>query len=324
MPTNDAADQQAARAFESTLRSAVQRQERLLLELQWYEALSQRVQLSGRLMEFAVAHALVLLNHIRSAWVQTMNSKRERKARLTRAQALPRDLECLRAPDSNAWNGLGRKKKRGRAFEAIGRAYNTHRQLVEPAAATGTAPTAHLDHSDAFADAFLLHPSSCYVPKCSATPPGLRESMRNVPGLIYTANGPANAADYGLPSPRSPSPPPSPPPRVPSPAFPPHGTRKPDDFWVRGLDIDPDMAYVVAQGRHARCAQPGYSAQRAAVDVYKVEKDFPGALDYLAKLLFPAGLGCYSKMAYSAGMEPLVDFVHGWFDLAERARAVRR
>ncbi|KAG8768786.1 hypothetical protein FRC12_005378 [Ceratobasidium sp. 428] len=136
-----------------------------------------------------------------------------------------------------------------------------------------------------------------------ATPPDLRDSMYNIPGLVYTANIQTAPANYGLPSPYSPSPPPSPPPRVPSPDFP--QVRHLGEFQVRELDINPDLAYVVAQGRHARCAQPGYSAHRAAVDVYRVGKDFPGALEYLANLLFPAGLGRYREMAHSAGMEPV-------------------
>ncbi|KAG8762846.1 hypothetical protein FRC12_008820 [Ceratobasidium sp. 428] len=321
MPLSDPADEQAARAFESTLRNAVQRQERPPLELQWYESLPARVRSSGRLMDFAVAHSLVLLEHIRLMWTRTTSAEREREARLRRAKALPRDLECLRAPDPNAWNGLGRKKKRSRAFEAVGRAYNTRRQLVPAPPATGTAPTARADHLNDTIDAFLLHPSSCYVPKRPATPPDLRESVYNIPGLVYTANVQTIPANYGFLSPCSPSPPPSPPPRVPSPEFP--RAPQPGEFWVRNREIDSDIAYIVAHGRHSHSPQAGYSAQRAALDVHRVEVNFPGALEYLAQLLFPGGVGRWSEMADSFKMEPLVDFVHGWYDLSKRARAVR-
>ncbi|KAG8683432.1 hypothetical protein FRC09_016082 [Ceratobasidium sp. 395] len=323
MPANDPADQQAARIIESSLREAVERFERPPIELEWFLAMPKRIRRSAQLIEDAQAECRVLLEHVRSEWARTRRIEREREERLAHAKTTPRDLECLRAPDPAAWNGLGRKKKRGRAFEAIGRAYTTRRQLDPHIPVADTAPAARPASLDDPADAFLLHPSSCHVPKRPPTPPGLREAMYNVPHLLGQANG-TDDCDYGCPTPRKPTPPPSPPPRVPSPEFPRHATRQPGDFRVRELEIDPDLAYVVAQGRHARRAQPGYSAQRAAVDIYRAEKDFPGALDYLVKLLFPAGLGYYSDMARSSGMEPLVDFVHGWFDLAERARAVQR
>ncbi|KAG8725306.1 hypothetical protein FRC09_002668 [Ceratobasidium sp. 395] len=321
MPVNNLADQQAAHVFESTLRIAVQRRERPPLELQWYDALPERVQSSGRLTEFAVVHSLVLLEHIRSAWGRTMDMERERETRLARAKALPRDLECLRAPDPNAWNGLGCKKKRSQAFEAVGRAYNTRRQLVPSSPATDTAPATCPNHLEGTIDAFLLHPSSCHVPKRPATPPDLRESMYNIPGLVYTANVQAIPANYGFISPCSPSPPPSPPPRVPSPEFP--RAPQPGEFWVRDREIDSDVAYIVAHGRHSHSPQAGYSAHKAALDVHRVEVNFPGALEYLAELLFPGGVGRWNEMADSFKMEPLVDFVHGWYDLSKRARAVR-
>ncbi|QRV77826.1 hypothetical protein RhiJN_05841 [Ceratobasidium sp. AG-Ba] len=58
--------------------------------------------------------------------------------------------------------------------------------------------------TDNLRNTFLLHPSSCYVPKHPPTPLGLRESIRNILGLIYAAQGPANAADYGVPTPATP------------------------------------------------------------------------------------------------------------------------
>ncbi|KAG8769591.1 hypothetical protein FRC12_004873 [Ceratobasidium sp. 428] len=303
MPANDPADQQAARAIESSLREAVNRLERPPVELEWYMALPKRIRRSAQLIEVAQTESRVLLEHVRS-------------------DGQPRDLECLRAPDPNAWCGLGRKKKRGRAFEAVGRAYNTRQQLVPPAPATNATPAACPECSEGSADAFLLHPSSCHVPKRPATPPGLRESMYNIPRLLGQANG-TDGCDYGCPTPREPTPPPSPSPPVvvPPPDFP--RDPKPGEFRVRGREIDPDMAYIVAHGRHSHAPEAGYSAQEAALDVHTVEVNFPGALDYLARLLFPGGLGQWKDMANSFEMEPLVDFVHGWYDLSRRARAVR-
>ncbi|KAG8749969.1 hypothetical protein FRC12_013131 [Ceratobasidium sp. 428] len=322
MPADDPADQNAARVIESSLREAVNRFERPPVELEWFLALPKRVRCSAQLIRAAQTECQVLLEHVRSEWIRAREIEREREERLARAKSQPRDLECLRAPDPAAWNGLGRKKTRGRAFEAIGRAYNTRRQLIQPTAANDTPPAAHLDRPDNPADTFLLHPSSCYVPKRPPTPPGLREAMYNVPRLLGQANG-TDGCDYGCPTPREPTPPPSPPPPVvvPPPDFP--RDPKPGEFRVRGHEIDPDVAYVVAHGRHSHSPQAGYSAQKAARDIYTVEVTFPGALDYLGQLLFPGGVGVWQEMASSFEMEPLVDFIHGWYDLSKRARAVR-
>ncbi|QRV80841.1 Retrotransposon gag protein [Ceratobasidium sp. AG-Ba] len=226
----------------------------------------------------------------------------------------PQNIEILRAPEPTAWHGLGCRKKRSRAFESIGRAYNARQRL------SGSDPIENTQSSDTF----LLHPSSCYVPKRSPTPPGLRDAIRNVPGLIHTAIGPANAADYGLPTPLTPGSPnansPAPP-VVPPPEFP-HDPQ-PEDFIVDGHDISPGFSYVVAYGRHSRAPEMGYSTQRAAFNVHAMEGRFPGALDYLAKLFFPAGVHKYGQMVDAEGMDSLLDFVFGWFEMSRRAREYR-
>ncbi|QRW08203.1 hypothetical protein RhiLY_07202 [Ceratobasidium sp. AG-Ba] len=170
-------------------------------------------------------------------------------------------------------------------------------------------------------DTFLLHPSSCYVPKRLPTPPGLRETIWNVPGLIQLAQGPANAADYGLPTPLTPESVAPEPPAV-SVVSPPDFPRdpQPHEFSVDGHEIDPDFSYIVAQGQHSRAPEPGYSAQRAAWDVHAMEERFPGALGYLANLFFPAGVNRYHEMVDASGMDALLDFVYGWFDLSSCAR----
>ncbi|CCO34238.1 hypothetical protein BN14_08332 [Rhizoctonia solani AG-1 IB] len=312
MPAADPEDQQAARAIESTLRDAVKRAEQPPVELEWFMALPKRIRRSAQLIKAAQVESGVLLEHVRTEWNRSRKIEQDREDQLARARTQPRDLECLRAPDPTAWHGLGRRKKRSRAFEMTGRAYNTRQKLLD------AAPSATPD------DVFLLHPSSCYVPKRSPTPLGLRDSMRNVPGLIYVANGPANPADYGLPTPASPISvdlePPVIPLRVPSPTFP--YEPRPGEFCVHGSEIDPDIAYVVAHGRHSRTPEAGYSAVLAAVDIYRLEQQFPDALGYLERLLFPDGACRYSTMVDSSGMEPLLDFVFGWFDLSRRAREV--
>ncbi|QRW10307.1 hypothetical protein RhiLY_09306 [Ceratobasidium sp. AG-Ba] len=311
MPTTDSTDQQAARTIEKTLRDAVDRKERPPIELQWFTALPKRVRRSAELIEAAQTESRVLLDHVRSEWLKTRRIELEREDRLKKAQAQPRNIEVLRAPEPTAWHGLGRRKKRSRTFESIGRAYNTRQRVSESHPTTDTQP----------GDTFLLHPSSCYVPKRAPTPAGLRDTIRNIPGLIYTSNGPANAGDYGLPAPSSPDPPfpqPPTPPSIPPPAFP--YDPQPGDFCVQGCEVNPDLAYIVAYGRHSRAPQAGYSAFAAAADIYRIDQYFPDALSYLERLLFPGGASKYSQMVDSCGMEPLVDFVFGWYEISRQAR----
>ncbi|QRV96741.1 hypothetical protein RhiJN_24759 [Ceratobasidium sp. AG-Ba] len=310
MPAADLSDQQAARTIECSIRNAVDRLERPPVELQWFLALPKRVRRSAQLIETAQAESRVLLEHVRAEWTRTQRAEQERLEPLAKARTQPRNLECLRAPDSAAWHGLGRRKTRCRKFKSIGRAYNA-RQFTPAAHTTENSPS----------DVLLLHPSSCHVPKRPPTPLNLRHEVRNIPGLIYTANGPASAADYGLPTPSSPTPPRAatpPPPALPPPMFP--LDPAPAEFSVNGHDIDPDFAYIIAHGRHSHAPLAGYSARIAAIDVHRVENRFPGALEYLAALFFPAGVSQYNQMVSSDGLDPLLDFVYGWFDLAQRAR----
>ncbi|QRW00968.1 hypothetical protein RhiJN_28986 [Ceratobasidium sp. AG-Ba] len=194
MPANDPADQQAARAFESSLRDAVDRLERPPVELRWFSALPKRVRRSLQLIEGAQTDAKVLLEHIRSEWTRTRQIELERGNRLAQARSQPRNIECLRAPDPAAWNGLGRRKKRCRAFEAVGKAYTTrqHVSKLAPAAATSSV------------DVQAVELPGFDAPTRPSTPPSLRDHVRNIPGLIERANGPADGRDYGWPSPIDP------------------------------------------------------------------------------------------------------------------------
>ncbi|KAG9077573.1 hypothetical protein FS749_010528 [Ceratobasidium sp. UAMH 11750] len=136
MPADDPVDQQATRALESSLREAVKRFERPPVELEWFTALPKRIRRSARLIEAAQNESRVLLEHIRAEWTKSRRAEREHEERLNRAKAIPRDLNCLRAPDPHAWNGLGRRKKRCRKDEAIGRAFTARQRAVTPAATT--------------------------------------------------------------------------------------------------------------------------------------------------------------------------------------------
>ncbi|QRV96411.1 hypothetical protein RhiJN_24429 [Ceratobasidium sp. AG-Ba] len=303
MPAHDPADQQAARTIKSSLRDAVTRAERPPIELEWFMALPKRVRRSASLIQAAQSDSKVLLDHVQSKWSKARRVEQERAERLNQACKQPRDIECLRAPDPAAWNGLGRRKKRCRTFETTGRAYNTRQKLVLTTSDAHPTPD----------DVHLLHPSSCHVPKRPATPVDLRDSVRNIPGLIYTANGPANPGDYGFPTPASPiqvvPEEPAIPDPIPEPSFP--YDPLPGEFSVHGHEINPDLAYIVAYGRHWRAPEAGYSAVRAAEDIYWLEHRFPDALAYLERLLFPDGSSRYSTMVESFGMEPLLDFIYG-------------
>ncbi|KAG8714246.1 hypothetical protein FRC08_012171 [Ceratobasidium sp. 394] len=311
MPAANPADQQAARAIEASLREAVTRCERPKVELDWLLALPKRIRRSGKLLEAAQMEARVLLDHVRAAWAKTAAADREREERLTRARALPRDLECLRAPDPTAWNGLGRRKKRCRAFEAVGRAYTTRKQHSPPVPAANSDPV----------DIFLLHPASCHRPKRPLTPPGLRDEVRNIPNLIYAASGPANPADYGLPTPCTPSPAPSPPPPEvmrcpPSPHPPPQPVLACEgETIIDGEPVDCRLAYLMALGSWEGCrsAVPP-SLGQAAERVLDTDSLQPGVLDALLDIFFPHGLDDWTlarpKLVY------LRDFILGWYALA--------
>ncbi|KAG9076757.1 hypothetical protein FS749_011417 [Ceratobasidium sp. UAMH 11750] len=311
MPAADPADQQAARAFESTLREAVARRERPPVELEWFMALPKRTRRSARLLEAAQAEARTLIKFARTTWAAAQRADLEREERLARAKALPRDLECLRAPDPAAWNGLGRRKKRCRTFEAIGRAYNSRQQ----------APATVPQPQNPPVDLHLLHPASCHIPKRPPTPPGLRDVIRNIPGLVDTARGPADATQYGFPTPCSPSPAPSPPPprvirRAPSPRPPPEPVLAYEGETV--LDdqaVDCRLAYLIALGRWEVCrwAKPP-TLREASEQILDTEEMQPGVLSFLLDLFFPHGLDDWSlarpKLLY------LRDFVMGWYAVA--------
>ncbi|KAG8725225.1 hypothetical protein FRC09_005310 [Ceratobasidium sp. 395] len=204
MPAADSEDQQTARAIESLLQEAVSRRERPKVELAWFMALPKRIRRSGKLLETAQAESRVLLEHIRLDWDRAMETEFEREARLARAKGLSRDLDCLRAPDPQAWNGLGRRKKRCRTFEAVGRAFVSRQRASAPA--QPPRPVQSLDPAPSSPP--TRHKLSCAVqtdanpvPTRLSTPDGLRDAVRKSSLLVAIATGPAT---YGLNTPVSP------------------------------------------------------------------------------------------------------------------------
>ncbi|KAG8723844.1 hypothetical protein FRC09_001546 [Ceratobasidium sp. 395] len=201
--------------------------------------------------------------------------------RLAHAKTKPRDLDCLRAPDPAAWNGLGRRKKRCRNFEAIGRAYQTRQRPCEQ-----LDPYIHTPRAlrDAVKD--LVYRVRERDPYSSPT---LSEIRSPNPGFISPFT-PSLLQPQALSPPAHPS------------------TLHPGELCIRGTEMDPDMSYVVARGRHARAPQEGYTVQEAAIDMYFAERQLLGALKTLAMVFFPGGLGHYDQMAPASGLEPLLDF----------------
>ncbi|QRV92230.1 hypothetical protein RhiJN_20248 [Ceratobasidium sp. AG-Ba] len=303
MPAADPADQQAARTIESTLREAVQRGERPPVELSWFQALPKRIRRSGRLLETAQNEAQVLIDQLRTEWSRARRIEQERAERLAKAQSLPRNLECLRMPDTKAWNGLGRRKSRCRAFEGVGRAFLARQRLATPNPAPQPVES--------------LETVPNVAPTRPPTPPGLRAALYNTPGLLNSAMTKEN---YGCNSPIpvfAPSLPQSAPDTtaIPTqrPAYP--HSPLPGELTVFGKDIDPDAVYIVSRGRHAWAPFANRPLRDVAVDVAIVEEHWPGMLGYLAELFFPGGVSRYDQALEPAGLEILVEFVRGWYEI---------
>ncbi|KAG8713697.1 hypothetical protein FRC09_018437 [Ceratobasidium sp. 395] len=230
MPATDPADQSAAREIESSLRAAVQRCEQPPIKLA-----------CGKLLETAQAESRVLLEHIRADWAQTQQADCECEERLTRAKTLPRNLDCLCAPDPKAWNGLGRRKKRCQTFEAVGRAFVSRQRVPEPVQLPRPIQSLDPVHSNPTAcrrTSCAVQTDADPVPTRPPTPDGLRDAVRKSSLLVATASGPAT---YGLTTPEdcAPSPVPTsstPPLQISAPAYPHY--LWPGELTVFGKEVD--------------------------------------------------------------------------------------
>ncbi|KAG8735856.1 hypothetical protein FRC11_002970, partial [Ceratobasidium sp. 423] len=295
MPATDLEDQQAARTIESALKGAVKRLERPPVELEWFMALPKRIRRSGRLLEAAQSEARVLLDHARETWTKDRQREAAREARLAELRSQPRNLDCLKSPDSSgsAWQGVGRRKRRSRKFEAIGKAF-TARQVTAPI------PAAPQPLPGDVYDIHALRSTQTRVPKRPDTPEGLREAVWSDPQLRKAASrlarGGYTTPHRAPPTPvLAPIPTPAPAPviirRPPSPGpppKPPHLTKT--EICVGDTGMDSHLAYVMAMGVWEGCKwDPPISLQRAAQRVVDMEAHQPGVLDRLAEIFFPEG-----------------------------------
>ncbi|QRW06941.1 hypothetical protein RhiLY_05940 [Ceratobasidium sp. AG-Ba] len=293
MPAADPADQEAARTLESALRAAVQRRERSPVELRWFMALPKRIRRSRRLLDAAVAESLVLLEYVRADWDRAELAEQERQQRLTRAKAMPRDIECLRAPDPKAWNGLGRRKNRCRTFDAIGRAY-TARQRTSP-----TLPSLPSSEQPPVVACLSVDASSPSLPLLAPDAPTRPPTPE---GLQHTPPN-ASTSTTGHTTPPSPTAPPQP------------QLAYEGETVINGQAVDCRLAYLIALGRWESCKWARTpSLREAAEDVLNAETLQPGALSYLINLFFPHGLDDWSlarpQLLY------LRDLVAGWYAVA--------
>ncbi|KAG8747477.1 hypothetical protein FRC12_014056 [Ceratobasidium sp. 428] len=200
----------------------------------------------------------------------------------------PRDLSCLTG-GGNAWAGIGRRKKRCRAFCAIGRAYVRHQSVSSPSPAP----------------VFTVDTPSHPYPR-PATPPGLRESLYSCVGLLPVANGPAT---YGLNTPAAAQV------RQPPAVLPPFEQLviQPSDLAVYNRRVNARFAYVIARGRQAMGCQSRQLLRDAAVDIVNAGCIVPGMLGQLASVLYPDGMS-----DLTLGTEPhiaLLYFCRGWYEL---------
>ncbi|KAG9126001.1 hypothetical protein FRC07_005273 [Ceratobasidium sp. 392] len=318
MPAADPDDQLAARTLEAELRGAVARRERPPIELDWLSALPKRIRRSARLLEAAQAESRVLLDHVRANWNRARQAEKEREERLARAKALPRDLECLRAPDPTAWNGLGRRKRRCRAFDAIGHAFVTRQRVPDAAPAPpvpfSTRPTSvptapdplparATSPVDLFAtDAYVYTPAPLWQ--------AAADLVRKVRGKEPFAS--PTFSELHSPNPSYIPPPPTPPSRPLPIPYPPGPTVSAFD-----RNVNSHLAWILTCGR--RRWNPGsiYSLQEAANNVVAADSYAPGLLGRVCKLLFPGGVRAPHEAVDSFGLEAVVDLCAGWFEVMQ-------
>lgn len=311
MPATDAADQADAREYEQMLRYYVYSGRAPQDKLDWFLALPKRVRRSRRLIGEALGPYDEAREREQEDQERRMAAELEETLRLAAIRACPRDLSCLTRGEA-AWGGVGRRKKRCRAFRIIGKAYI--RQL--PPAVASLAPVFALDvpvspSNDSSTSSPESTPPSSPRP---ATPDGLREAAFSCVGLLASSAG---VNGYGQNTPR---PLPQPPTQVlrrpPSPIPPPEPRLEYEgETIIDGQPVDCRLASLMAMGCWEGCKwRSPPSLRRTAQSILDTDALQPGMIDCLISIFFPQGLDDWSlarpRLVY------LKDFVLGWYALA--------
>ncbi|KAG8778401.1 hypothetical protein FRC12_024997 [Ceratobasidium sp. 428] len=335
MPS-DSEDQREAREFERSLREDVLAGRTDPAQLVWFVALPKRVRRSLRLIVETAKHDKARLLERQSThkalgvqgtqqpvppsnpsllpidfnpWAEPCAPETPHNDTLTTAApqcvepppVQPRDLSCLRG-DAKPWTGIGRRKKRCRAFHAIGQAFVMRRKLTSP-------PTA--------APVFTLEQEP-EVPTRPDTPPDLREAVWHLGHSIHGVYGPFTPDVHSLASPEPES---EPKPTLQRPLYPPTPPPieqipvQPGELNVYGHDVDPCFAYVVMRGHCAIAPQASHSLRDAAVSIMGAQSIAPDVLGQLASVLFPGGIH-----DFDSGVEPhdaVRDFCRGWYEVVQ-------
>ncbi|KAG9119128.1 hypothetical protein FRC07_006009, partial [Ceratobasidium sp. 392] len=262
----------------------------------------------------AQAEAKVLLDHVRAAWDRLQRVEREREERLEQARTLPRDLECLWAPDPTAWNGLGRRKRHCRAFDAIGHAFVVRQRVLDatpaPPVPFSTRPTLVPTAPDPL-PARATSPVDLFVTDAYVyTPAPLWQAAAN---LVRKVRGKEPFASPSLselhsPNPSYVPPPPTPPPRPLPIPYPPSPTVSAFD-----RNVNLHLAWIIARGRHRWCPSSSLSLQEAANSIVAVDEYAPGLLGRVCGLLFPGGVRSHDQAVDAFGLEAVLDLCAGWY-----------
>ncbi|KAG9121952.1 hypothetical protein FRC07_001863 [Ceratobasidium sp. 392] len=296
MPATDPHDQLAARTLETELCEAVARRERPQVKLNWFSVLPKRIQRSARLIEAAQAEAKVLLNHV--------------------------------SPDAATWNGLGRRKRRCRAFDAIGHAFATRRHVSDavpaPPIPFSTRPTSTSTALDPLllgaAFPVDLFTANTYVytpaPLWQAAADLVRKVRGKEPFALPSLSETRSPNPSYIPPPVTPHPLlPQPPPRLLPTPLPPHPTIPAYD-----RNINSHLAWIIARGQRRWCLGSTLSLQEAANSVVVADAYAPSLLGGVCKLLFPGGVRSSDQAVDSFGLEVVLDLCAGWYEVkGERA-----
>ncbi|KAG8726312.1 hypothetical protein FRC10_007249, partial [Ceratobasidium sp. 414] len=248
-----------------------------------------------------------VLQRVKRAWTVTKTAaEATNAAQLTVPRSMPRDLACLHVEGTGAWNSLGRRKRRCRAFHAIGHTFAAQRHLV-PATTSS-----------------LMSLDTELVPTRPSTPEGLRMSILNNFLLLSGAARHGAQAAYGCPTQALPTPPvPAlpPPPTLPVCAFQTFPRTQSlsltgpyevvNSVGVVDMVVDGDVMTAVSMGRHSAAPWLPNDFPAVVQSIRESELEVPGGLAYLYQVLFPGGVR--DPATALTPTVAMMQLVHGWW-----------